>query len=255
MQSEAVENHAKKQFHSCGIWPLASYINHSCHSNARRAFIGDLMVVRATRDLPPDTEIHFWYHAPIAEENDARQKKFEQWGFRCDCAMCQDDQITKRNVLNSRKQQRAKVLRHFKAGLKANLREIESTIVEMEKQYIQQASKAPRLHVWDLHLRLAQMYMQRMEPAKAINSALKSLSSLGYIIEGGNLPYTPGSPMVIKQWGLFMDHSVECWGILCGAYQLVAPDLTTQAVHYAKLSYRVCVGEDETFEETHRNLH
>ncbi|KAG9229870.1 TPR domain protein [Amylocarpus encephaloides] len=252
IESEPVKKTAEKQFHSCGVWPLASHINHSCHSNARRAFIGDMMIVRATRDLAPNTEIEFWYHTPIAEENDDRQKKFEQWGFKCDCAMCHDDQTTKRNILNSRKQQRAKVLQHLKAGLKANLPEIEITIVSMEKQYTQLASKVPRLHVWDLHLGLAQVYMQRREPAKAINSALKSLLSLGYVIEGGNVPHKIGTPMVIKQWGLFEDHNIGCWGVLCGAYQLVAPELATQAAQYAKLSYRICVGEDETFEETYK---
>lgn len=64
MSRDAVRETTDKQFHSCGVWPLASYINHSCNSNARRAFIGDMMIVRATRDLAPDEEINFWYHTP-----------------------------------------------------------------------------------------------------------------------------------------------------------------------------------------------
>ncbi|KFY88611.1 hypothetical protein V500_06244 [Pseudogymnoascus sp. VKM F-4518 (FW-2643)] len=51
-------------FHSTGIWIQASYINHSCTSNARRSFIGDMMIVRATRDLKKGTELSFWYHCP-----------------------------------------------------------------------------------------------------------------------------------------------------------------------------------------------
>jgi hypothetical protein len=158
-----------------------------------------MMIVRATRDLAPDTEINFWYHAPIAEENDDRQKKFKHWAFRCDCAMCRDDQTTDRKILNSRKQQRAEVLRFFKTGLKANLPKIENIIAVMESQYSQPASKVPRPHIWDLHLRLSKSYMQRKSPTKAINSVMKSLSSLGYVIEGGNLPYTNGTPMIIKE--------------------------------------------------------
>ncbi|TVY35156.1 Histone-lysine N-methyltransferase [Lachnellula subtilissima] len=254
MESQAIKGTNEKQFHSCGVWPLASYINHSCNSNARRAFIGDMMIVRATRDLAPDTEINFWYHALIAAEKNYRQKKLKQWGFRCDCAMCRDDQTTNRKILNSRKQQRAEVLRFFKTGLKANLPKIENIIVVMESQYSQPSSKVPRLHIWDLYLRLAQAYMQRKDPTKAINSALKSFSSLGYVIEGGNPPYKIGTPMIIKQWGLFVDHSIECWGVLCSAYQLVAPDLMIQSAQYAKLSYRICVGEDETFEETYKKF-
>jgi SET domain-containing protein len=55
-QLEPTEN---KKFHSCGVWPLASYINHSCFSNVRRSFIGDMMIVRATQDLRANTELLF----------------------------------------------------------------------------------------------------------------------------------------------------------------------------------------------------
>jgi hypothetical protein len=50
----------KKKFHSCGVSPLASYINHSCYSNVRRSFIGDMMIVRAIQDLFANTELDFW---------------------------------------------------------------------------------------------------------------------------------------------------------------------------------------------------
>lgn len=60
-QLERAEN---KKFHSCGVWPLASYINHSCYSNVRRSFIGDMMIVRATQDLIANTELVFWYTLP-----------------------------------------------------------------------------------------------------------------------------------------------------------------------------------------------
>lgn len=53
-----------RAFHSSGIWPQASYINHSCLSNARRSFVGDMMIVRASRNLPPDTELTWWYQRP-----------------------------------------------------------------------------------------------------------------------------------------------------------------------------------------------
>lgn len=107
-------------FYSCGVWPMASYINHSCYGNAYRAFIGDMMIVRATRDLPPDTEILFWYDPPTAHGNYDRLRRLKQWSFECDCAICRDDQATSKKTLNSRKQQRAEVLRYLDGG-KANI--------------------------------------------------------------------------------------------------------------------------------------
>lgn len=59
LMGEAIidRTHQDEIFHSCGIWLKASYTNHSCCSNARRAFIGDMMIVRAAQDLEPNTEI------------------------------------------------------------------------------------------------------------------------------------------------------------------------------------------------------
>lgn len=58
-QQEREENH-----HTTGVFITASYINHSCCSNARRSFIGDMMIVRAAKDIPADSEVFFWYNHP-----------------------------------------------------------------------------------------------------------------------------------------------------------------------------------------------
>lgn len=50
------------------------------------------------------------------------------------------------------------------------------------------------------------------------------------------------------------DDVVGCWMLLAGAYHLMAPMLEPQAEVYAKISYRVCVGEDETFDQTYGKL-
>lgn len=39
--------------------------------------------------------------------------------------------------------------------------------------------------------------------------------------------------------------------VVCCAYQELAPELASQAEGYAKISYRICVGEDESFEQTY----
>ena len=49
----------QKHHHTTGIFLKASLINHSCHNNARRSFIGDMIIVRAAKDIPADTEISF----------------------------------------------------------------------------------------------------------------------------------------------------------------------------------------------------
>lgn len=44
---------------------------------------------------------------------------------------------------------------------------------------------------------------------------------------------------------------VQCWGILWGAYTVLAPELLAQVDQNARLTYKICVGEDETYEQTY----
>lgn len=252
----------EETFHSTGIWPMASYINHCCCSNARRTFIGDMIFVRATRDLPPDTEITFWYQVPTPDGNyDERQSKFRRtWGFTCDCTMCQNDHATKGSVWNERKRLRSEAQKllqphRTKRAAAAAAAKAESLLVSLADTYNlkRPASEVPHLGMWDANYALAKMYYdpQQNRPDKAIHFTLKALASLGYVIEGGDLPRTVGTPLTVRKWGLMMDNNVKCWMLLSAAYRVVAPDIELQAVEYARTSYRVCVGEDETFLDTY----
>ncbi|KAL3474787.1 hypothetical protein BJX99DRAFT_271504 [Aspergillus californicus] len=242
------------KFSSCGIWNLASRINHSCYSNARRAFIGDMMIVRATQDIPANTEITFWYKSPLnTDSGDERVPDLQHWGFKCDCVICQDRIATVPSALTKRKTLLRSVLKEFNTNIsrKPNLTEIESLLSATEETYRQPASDVPRLSIWETYLTLAIQILNesRGQSHKAIECALKALESLGYIIDGGRLPHTLGTPLRVAKWGIMTGDLVGCWMALSKAYVDVAPDLVTQAVGYARLTYRVCVGEDETFED------
>jgi hypothetical protein len=70
-----------------GLWVRAAYINHSCIPSAEREFIGDLMVLRATRDIATGEEILHGYDQ--SGDYDARQQALlTTWGFECLCALC-----------------------------------------------------------------------------------------------------------------------------------------------------------------------
>jgi SET domain-containing protein len=62
-------------------------IHHSCIPNARKEYIGDLLVLRATRPIKAGEEIfHAYDESP---DYDERQQALNlTWGFRCDCALC-----------------------------------------------------------------------------------------------------------------------------------------------------------------------
>lgn len=72
---------------STGLWIWAAYINHSCVANAKKEYIGDLMVLRATRPISAGEEIFISYDE--SSDYDARQTALmTTWGFECNCALC-----------------------------------------------------------------------------------------------------------------------------------------------------------------------
>lgn len=70
-----------------GIWVHASHANHSCLPNADRSFIGNMMIMRANRDIDIGEEIFLSY----CEQDDTypqRQNHLSSYGFQCDCPLC-----------------------------------------------------------------------------------------------------------------------------------------------------------------------
>ncbi|KAI1647411.1 SET domain-containing protein [Daldinia loculata] len=72
---------------STGLWIWAAYINHSCVANAKKEYVGDLMVLRATRPIAAGEEIFHSYDE--SSDYDARQAALmTTWGFECSCPLC-----------------------------------------------------------------------------------------------------------------------------------------------------------------------
>ncbi|KAL2866146.1 TPR domain protein [Aspergillus lucknowensis] len=252
-QLEPTEN---KKFHSCGVWPLASYINHSCYSNVHRSFIGDMMIVRATQNLPANTELFFWYTQPSDSTSNTKPPNLKHWGFQCNCVICQDSTETGEGDLMKRRRLTADLVHAFQALSKSRkpksaISRIEELISKLEETYRKPAVQVPRLGISKAYLSLAVAHAAQGALEKTVEFALKTLESLGYVLEGGGVPHTPGAPLHVMKWGLMLDGLVGCWMILCRAYCDLAPDLASQAEGYARITYKMCVGEDETFEDTY----
>ncbi|PWY94976.1 SET domain-containing protein [Aspergillus sclerotioniger CBS 115572] len=240
------------QHNSCGIWPLASYTNHSCYANCYRSFVGDMIIVRATQDLPANTELTFQYiHPNINPEF----PDFQHWGFQCSCVICQDLRDTGDQDLAKRRQlmtdlETAFSLCYRPQNRRTEIPNIEGIISKIEKTYRRPSTEVPRLGIWGAYMSLAMVQTSR--PQEAIRLVFRTLESLGYVVEGGKLPHAPGTRLLVKKWGFMIDGLVGCWMILCRAYcKEKCPDLAGQAERYARITYRMCVGEEETFGDTY----
>lgn len=77
-----------------GLWVHASYMNHSCVPNTNRAFIGDVLVSRATRPITAGEEL-FQSYVPVKALPETRQAQYrEAWGFECRCPLCEGDRAS-----------------------------------------------------------------------------------------------------------------------------------------------------------------
>ena len=245
MESEEDDRH-----HSCGIWLMASRINHSCLSNACRSFLGDLQLVRATSDIPPNTEITYWYKLPTGE-SDEMQDELKHWRFQCKCIICIDLEDTSKKEITTR----IKLLRNLKIVLDAShvsIPQAERTLNALEKTYKQPAIDVPRLALREPYFRLARVYSQREMTHKAVSTTLRALDSIGFVIKNASLPALSGKTLKIAKWGLMLPGVIEAWVYLCSVYSVLAPQYLQQARDCAKLAYKICIGEDHTFKQMHK---
>ncbi|KAF8243402.1 SET domain-containing protein [Wilcoxina mikolae CBS 423.85] len=73
-----------------GLWILPSYFNHSCYGNVYRSFISEMMIVRATKDIPEGEQLKLTYiDSHMVMALDERQTLLQKnWGFECRCELC-----------------------------------------------------------------------------------------------------------------------------------------------------------------------
>ncbi|KAK4694738.1 hypothetical protein P7C71_g2891, partial [Lecanoromycetidae sp. Uapishka_2] len=242
-----------KAYHTCGVFVHASHINHSCYSNVRRSFMGDMQIVRASRNLPTGSELFFWYVQPAHELNyDKTQEQLQHWGFKCTCVICEQSKKTKKAVISKR----AVLLKDLKNAFEAkdgpDLPKCERILPLLEKTYSVSAANVPRLALWDPYLLLVRIYNTKNKPDKVVQTAWKVLESLGFVLNRNAAD--PKSPFEVVQWGLMQDYVVEAWVFLWAAFATIAPELCGKAEECAKTAYRICIGEDVTFDERYGKM-
>ena len=244
----------QKRHHSSGIWTHASYINHSCTKSACRAFIGNMMIVRASRDMEAGTEITFWYIAPdgtkSAKDLDEVHK---HWGFVCGCAICLDARATSATILTKRQKLTEDVKRAFHfdtpTAPQIELERIERLLDTLRQTYTQAAKDVPRLSLWDLQLAMTRIYASQNKVGKTMELAMKGLTSLGFVVAGADSSQTL---FTIVRWGLLANNLVEIFLHVRTAFMAMkAVKDAARAKEYAKTAFKILVGEDESFDATY----
>ncbi|KAJ5729762.1 TPR domain protein [Penicillium malachiteum] len=197
-------------YEDCGLWSLAATINHSCDSNAHRAFIGDMMI------------------SPMTPVSLNKQMDLKHWGFKYTCVICQDALNTPAGMSEKRKGQGISFQRLLSEP-KINLAQAESIIAQLRGTYTSPAAEAPRLSLWSQYLTLANAHEAEKNHEKVIEFSLKALESLGYIINVEDNRDSKQETLVMTKWGLVVDSVVSCWMTLSRAYKHLRSNLADQA--------------------------
>jgi hypothetical protein len=237
-----------------GLWEAASYINHSCIPNAGASFIGDVMVVRAMQDLPPGTEITLAYSTPMTSYA-TRQKRLAIWEFMCSCPLCKMETTMSETVFAERNTIWEGLLRRFPPGKSVDMMQADKMLDALTNTYRVPATIIPRFRLCDSLLHVMLIHWTFDEKSKMVDAALRTLESIGFVLTGGGAPRGDDQSLVVERWGLVVaDPVLPAWLVLARAYRDVAPDLERQALEYARISYRIAIGEDETFEYSCKNV-
>ncbi|CAI7581905.1 unnamed protein product [Penicillium glandicola] len=235
---------SSEMLHNCGVWPYASKLNHSCMSNAHRAFIGDMMIIRAAVDIPADTELTIWYLLPAPEN---QPMDFRHWGFECCCAMCADVRATDPCILENRVRQRAHIAMALEKGSSViSCKRAETLIENLAKTYPRPVEQVLHLGLWEPLTLIAGVYASQGQHDKAGEAVSQALAAVGFVLEG-----SVEGPLVVKKWGLAMDNLVVAWLILRKYFLEVAPERATQVGRYARMAYLISVGEETSFDATY----
>lgn len=75
-----------------GIWLRTAMANHSCLPNAERAFIGDMIILRARKEIKTGEEIFITYCPGLYCYKKRRDTLDLRYNFECSCALCSADQ-------------------------------------------------------------------------------------------------------------------------------------------------------------------
>jgi hypothetical protein len=115
---------------STGLWIHVAYVNHSCTPNALAEYIGDFIILRATRSIPKGEELFHAYDT--SSDYETRRTSLQTtWGFECKCRLCEAQSKDTEEVRRKREELRGEADAFLAREHWANAKRL--TIVKAQK--------------------------------------------------------------------------------------------------------------------------
>ncbi|KAI7775561.1 hypothetical protein LA080_006572 [Diaporthe eres] len=250
---------------SNGIWLRASYMNHSCLPNTSRAFIGDMMMVRAVRDIKAGEEFLTSYQ-PASTRFPKRKEELDLWGFRCDCPLCQLERKLPASVFTDRERivQEASDFIAANPRTQANLgqpvsaaklAQAKAILSRVESTYeMPMYETAPRLDCVSLDLWLVQASLSAVQaglsPTLDIAATTRLMQDLGYRVKVKN-----SKASIDRTNGVVSPEVVHAAMYSQMAWRLAGkPEAAAAFLELAKEMYLAICGAMDGFEEKFGDL-
>ncbi|KAK6498981.1 hypothetical protein TWF481_011552 [Arthrobotrys musiformis] len=231
-----------------GLWILPSYMNHSCIPNARRTFLGNMMILRAVVDMPKDTEILVTYTDCNLPYKDRKKIIETSWKFTCNCKLCQFQSApgVSEALENVMKKIHPIIVRTSEGTPKiSDVEQLRRLIIELEKLYIFEAHIVPRPYLGEHILRLYGLLNHMGEMRPAFDTLHAGPPAWGAVFK-----IEPETGVDFEHKGWADADLVRAYVRLATLAGILGGKVFEDWKAVAKDCYRVVAGEDVTFEGT-----
>lgn len=211
-----------------------------------------MIVVRAARDIAKGEELTFAYFPATLEYAQRQEHAGDYWKGGCGCEFCLAETATPEKQIRRREmllEEMHSIFAAFEASdpddaLTERLyKTITARLDLVNGTYTAIPSRQPRLQLLPSLQGLLTVSRAKNRPVDTISSAIQILTALGFEYDTINAR--------IEKWGLVNSYVVEAFASLWEAYGECEgkAGLCGRAEENAKLTYEICIGERESFEE------
>ncbi|KAF4634476.1 hypothetical protein G7Y89_g3632 [Cudoniella acicularis] len=242
---------------SIGIWTKAAYLNHSCLPNCTRAFIGDMMIIRALYPIPSGTELTQQYITPDASCTYRRKMFPNNWDFECSCRLCEGEKASPDVMHHKRRDLAQKIKTEVLKVPKSNklqpaaVKQIERLTKKLEDLHEPEVyATLPRLLLVHPGICLMEAHRYAKNYVKMLKYALEVLRNFGFV----DLVREEGKLVLDWETGIVNTESFNALRIAAEGFEALGDEnMKVQCETAAKRIFVVLAGCDVGMEEIMRS--
>lgn len=210
-----------------------------------------MILIRAAQNLSAGSELTHSY-INILGTHKERQDGLKDYGFRCHCRRCQNDQ----NTSWADQEKRCQLLSDLEVensklatmNPKSVLKTIENLLDQFDATFTVPASQIPRMQVYmELYISILNLHRWDLS-AEVVTMVRKLLIFSGFHVRINQTRFR------ITRWGSVNDFTVVGLAYMWKAYSTVNPLLCDDVEEALKLAYEIEMGERSSFEDVYGEL-